>query len=92
MSKIILHQTYYLLTYFYVLKHFQNAILLQMQWVDFIEYLRPNWLNWIDEDDDKDKIDLKEKPENCRLGTVQVRQAWGHLALVSSPRSALKFG
>ena len=30
MSKIILHQTYYLLTYFCVLKHFQNKILLQM--------------------------------------------------------------
>ena len=37
MSKIILHQTYYLVTYFYVLKHFQNAVLLQMQLVDFIE-------------------------------------------------------
>ena len=23
-----------------------------------------SWLNWVDEDDDEDEVDLKEKPED----------------------------
>ena len=39
---------------------------------DFIEcftttFLRAHsWLNWVDEDDDEDEVDLKEKPEDTR--------------------------
>ena len=39
---------------------------------DFIEcftttFLRAHsWLNWVNEDDDKDEVGLKEKPEDTR--------------------------
>ena len=26
-----------------------------------------SWLNWVDEDDDEDEVDLKEKPEDTKI-------------------------